>query len=107
MNLCAESLEELRAVCETVEPFVELGLNYVHLQTVPLPDAVPREGILCLSGRDGYPSRLFLSQPVPGRGTNWSVHHIRDRAWHTWSWSGVPADLRPVEVLASHLDAFR
>jgi hypothetical protein len=72
-----------------------------------LPDGGIVEALLCLAGRDGYPTRLFLSRQVVGKGANWSVHRILDKAWHTWSWKDVPADLRPLEILTSHLDGLR
>jgi hypothetical protein len=85
----------------------EQGLVYVYIPVLALPDGQAAEALLCLSGRDGYPTRLFLSRPVTGKGANWSVHRILDKPWHTWSWKDVPADLPPLQILTSHLDALR
>jgi len=65
-----------------------------------------QEALLCIGSRDGYPTRLFLSSPVPGKGANWSVHNILGRAWHTISWNYVEYNGRPADVLANHLKAF-
>lgn len=88
----------------------ESGQSYIYLPRLSLPAGCqpPQvEGLLCPHGRDGYATRLFLAQPVSGRGQNWTVHRILDRTWHTWSWNNVGAQLRPAEILAEHLRALR
>lgn len=107
MSITADALEELAAVCANATVMEEGGLTYIYLPRIVLPDGGEAEALLCLSGRDGYPTRLFLSRQVNGKGNNWSVHRIFDKAWHTWSWRDVVADLRPIEVLSSHLAALR
>lgn len=107
MSIGADALEEIAALCSSAAVMEEGGLTYVHLPRIVLPDGEDAEALLCLSGRDGYPTRLFLSRRVAGKGNNWSVHRILDKVWHTWSWRDVPADLRPIEVLMSHLGALR
>lgn len=107
MILAPEALEELQQLCADATVMAEGDLTYVHLPGLQIPHGQRGEALLCLSGRDGYPTRLFLSSPVPGRGNNWSTHRIFDKAWHTWSWNYVPADLRPIEILLAHLGALR
>jgi hypothetical protein len=107
MSLTADALDEILALCPRASVIEEGGLAYIHLPVLILPDGDAAEALLCLSGRDGYPTRLFLSRPVSGKGNNWSVHRILDKAWHTWSWKDVPACLRPIDILMSHLDALR
>jgi hypothetical protein len=107
MSVAADALEEIAALCSGASVMEEGGLTYLHLPRIVLPDGADAEALLCLSGRDGYQTRLFLSRQVSGKGSNWSVHRILDKAWHTWSWRDVPADLRPIEVLMSHLGALR
>lgn len=85
----------------------EGGVVYIFLPELRMPpgcdpqlvDALLRPG----GGTDGYTSRLFLSSPFPGKGQNWTVHRIMDRTWHAFSYNNVPADIRPIEILANHL----
>jgi hypothetical protein len=107
VSVSTEALDEIVALSSGAALMSEGGLTYIHLPVLIMPDGGNAEALLCLSGRDGYPTRLFLSRQVSGRGANWSVHRILDKAWHTWSWRDVPSDLRPIEVLMSHLDALR
>lgn len=65
------------------------------------------DALLCPQMKDGYASRLYLSQQAPGRGANWKAERILDRMWWTWSWNGVASSLRPAEILAEHLRALR
>ena len=105
-----EALSELAAICPGVAEMTEGGLTYIHLPGLKILNAggtVVVDALLCPQARDGYSTRLFLSQPIPGRGANWTTHRILDRTWHVWSWNGVPADLRPAQILAGHLRALR
>jgi hypothetical protein len=99
-------LEELELLCGTVTEFREGDMCYLLLGRVTLPagcSPAVSEALLCPQGRDGYLSRLFLSQPVNGRGSNWTVHRILDRNWHTWSWQGIAANQRLAQILRGHL----
>lgn len=109
MTISEEDLVEVRAICPSAAVMSEGGNTYVHLPQMKLGQGdsiLIREGLLCPQARDGYATRLFLSEPVPGRGNNWTVHQILDKAWHTWSWQNVPAG-RPAQILAQHLAALR
>lgn len=104
-----QDIEELQAVCEGARMMSEGGCEFAYLPHLKIPHAdgtIVRDALLCLQQRDGYLTRLYLSEQVPGRGNNWTPHRILDRAWHTWSWNHVPAD-RPAVVLAQHLRALR
>ena len=108
--LTPEALSELTVMCPGVTEMPEGGLTYIHLPGLKISTGegtIVLDALLCPQARDGYLTRLFLSQPVPGRGANWNTHRILDRTWHTWSWNGVSADLRPAQILAGHLAAFR
>ena len=107
MSLHADAIQEIEALCPDAAVVEADGLTYIHLPRLVLPDETAVEALLCLSGRDGYSTRLFLSRKVAAKGANWSVHRILDKAWNTWSWNNVPATLRPIEVLMSHLDGLR
>lgn len=108
--VAAEHLQELTELCGEVRELTESGRMYIYLPRLRLPSGcVPKEveGLLCLQEHSGYATRLFLSQTIPGRGANWTVHHIASRAWHSWSWNNVSAQLRPAQILAEHLRALR
>lgn len=53
--------------------------------------------------RDGYTSRLFLSEPFTNKGQNWNVFAICGRTWHACSWNGVPSNIPWLEILLAHL----
>lgn len=95
--------------CKDAKLMTEAGLTYIHFPVIKLPEGnnpASCEGLLCLQARDGYPTRLFLSSPVVGKGQNWTVHNIFDKPWHTCSWNYVEFKGRPTDVLAQHLRAF-
>ena len=106
-----EMLDEFKQLfCQDAMVKQESGLTFIHLPVLKLPDGIipaACEGLLCLQPRDGYPTRLFLSIPVTGKGQNWTVHNIFDRPWHTCSWNCVEFKDRPTDVLAQHLRAFK
>lgn len=105
-----EQIEELQTLCPGARAMSEGGQELIHLPTLKLPPGSQPsevEGLLCPTARDGYATRLFLSSPVAGRGANWTVHHIANRTWHTWSWRDVSASQSLVQILLGHLDAFR
>ena len=102
-----EGLAELQALVPGAQEFLEQNRRYIYLPVLVLPGQEGTcEALLCLSEHSGYATRLFLSVPVSGKGTNWTIHQILDRAWHTWSWRDVTAG-RPVEILANHLQALK
>ena len=110
MTVAADQLQELSDLCGELRELTEGGRAYIYLPRLKLPrGCVPAEveGLLCIQEHSGYPTRLFLSQPVSGRGANWSIHHIVGRAWHSWSWNYVSAQMRLAAILAEHLRALR
>jgi hypothetical protein len=102
-----EELEEIKKICPGAQEMGEAGVTYIHLPQLTLPDRCIVEAILCLQAHSGYATRLFLSKIVEGKGQNWTLHRIMDKVWHTPSWNHVTADLRPAEILAEHLRAYR
>ena len=100
-------IQEIREMCSGAAPMEEGGHSFIHFPQLKLPDGSVVEALLCLREYAGYMTRLFLSQPVVGKGTNWTVHRILDKTWHTWSWQNVSPDQRPLQILADHLRALR
>ena len=108
--LSDELLAELMTICDGAKEMAEGGYSFVYLPGLKIrtgENTVSQDALLCLQPRDGYPTRLFLSQQIQGRGNNWTTHRIVDRTWHSWSWNYVGSDLRPAQVLAEHLRALR
>jgi hypothetical protein len=88
----------------------EGGYVYVHLPGLKLrtgEQTILLDALLCPQPKDGYASRLYLSQQIASRGANWKTERILDRTWWTWSWNGVGSHLRWAEILAEHLRALR
>ena len=107
MSVSADGLDELRGMCPGASVMAEGGVDYIHLPGLVLPSGASTEALLCPVERSGYRTRLYLSAPVIGKGSNWSTERILDRTWHTWSWNHVSAEQRPIEILAEHLRALR
>ncbi len=111
MTLAEDQVRELKAFSTEVETGTEAGREYVILNGVSLPgwqpDAV--DVLLCPYERDGYPSRLFLSARVTGRGgLNWnSEARILGRNWFAFSFKVPHSNLRLAQLFAAHMRALR
>ena len=102
------AMAELRLMCPGAEEMTRSRGALFPPPKLKLPGGNAEvEALLCPQQHGGYATRLFLSSPVPGKGANWSVHQILGKTWHTWSWNGVPATLRPLQILLGHLDALK
>jgi hypothetical protein len=104
--ISAEEIGELRLVCPAAQEMSEGNIAFVYLPGLKVGANVV-DGLLCLSPHSGYPTRLFLSVPIAGKGANWTTHTILSRTWHSWSWNYVLAGQRPAEILVQHLRALR
>lgn len=105
-----DDLDDIRELCPGAALMIEAGVRYIFFPGLRLPLGRKPElcdALLCLSGRDGYPTRLFLSVQLTDRGANWRQYRIFDRTWHSWSWNGVPPSLRPAQILAEHMRALQ
>jgi hypothetical protein len=105
-----EDLRQLRAVCAGAEVKVESGRTYVFLPRLAMPpnrEPVVVDALLCLGEHSGYTTRLFLGEQIRGRGANWTQHTVLGRVWWVCSFNNVPATLRPIQILDSHLEVFR
>jgi hypothetical protein len=98
-------MEELITLYPDIKEKQEGGHRYIYIPNLSINGKV-MEGLLCLTERDGYPTRLFLAEPVENK-LPWAVHQVLGRAWHTWSWNYVNGSLRPVEILAEHMRGLR
>ena len=88
----------------------DAGITYVYLPNLNITtDGQTRslDALLCPVQHGGYTTRLFLAEPIPNKGQNWTIHVILSRTWHTWSWNNVPANLELLQILSAHLRALR
>lgn len=103
-------LSTLSDLCVGPQVVTEVGTEYVLLPKLRFESsgqAQEMDALLCPSQSGGYQTRLFLSAPLSQRGANWTTHYLCGRAWHTWSWNGVPASLTLPQILLAHLGALR
>src|SRR5260370_37101667 len=103
-----DALDELRHLCPEATALEEAGREYVLLPNLKLPEGRNPNNIdalLCLSEREGYPTRLFLAARYAERGGNWNELRILGRTWHCLSWNYGAAGQRPPQILAAHLRA--
>ncbi len=106
--ITAEDLAELGLACagQPVE-MTEGGQVFIHLPALKVPNGGSMDALLALTAHSGYPTRLFLTAQVTGKGQNWNQFHILGKTWHSWSWNFVTADRRPMDILAEHLRGLR
>jgi len=106
----SEAMSELQAICPGARLMTDGGVTFILLPGLRLPAGCTpsqSDGLLAIQQRDGYPTKLYLSAPIQGKGNNWNVFPILDRTWHSWSWKDVVYSGRPVDTLAQHLVALR
>jgi hypothetical protein len=109
MSYSAEDVAELKMLCPEAAEGMEGSTPVLVLPSLVLPaGCVPPvvDALLWLASRDGYPSRLYLSQRVvkPGAQPNWNSDiRILERNWHAYSWNLNRTDLRPMQMIAEHL----
>lgn len=106
----SEQLETIISVCPGARVMSEGGTDYVYLPALKVLTSnthLTIDGLLCPSQHGSYLTRLFLAEPIQGRGQNWALHTILSRTWHTWSWNGVPSNLSLSQILSAHLRALR
>jgi hypothetical protein len=102
--------DALLAIYPDAEVMTESGITYIFLPALKIlsnGNILQMAVLLCPQAHSGYESRLFLQQLVTGKGSNWTVHNILGRAWHTWSWNHISANLSLTEILANHLRALK
>lgn len=102
-----DQVEELKAAFVGVEWAVDGQLSYIRIPELKLgAHCTPAvtEALLCPSPRDGYATRLFYAHVIAGAVSvaNWTKHHILGRDWHAYSWQGVAASLRLMQMVLAH-----
>src|SRR5437764_602418 len=100
-----DELTELKTLCPGASQAEEGKVVFFLLPSLTLPDGcIPKvvDALLCPSARDGYPSRLFLSERITSRqNLNWNATNVRilDRNWHAYSWMLKHSKLRLVQLV--------
>lgn len=111
MTFSDDQIQELKLYCSKLARCEEGGVPLFLLEGLRLPDGCTPatvDALLCPTPRDGYESKLYLSERVQARSTpNWTVSGVRicERNWHAYSWRVTRTGLRLAEILAGHLKA--
>lgn len=109
MKASDEEVSALKALSPGAVAMTEGGAHFVYLPGLQLLAAGQLrvvDGLLALTN-SGYTTRLFLSQPVPERGANWTQQMLFGRTWHTWSWNNVPREQAAIQILREHMEALK
>lgn len=114
MALDQKQIGELKGCYSNLKLVEDGGSEFILISPLLLPmGCEPKsvDGLLCPFNRDGYTSRLFLSEKIthPGRGINWNADGvlIAGRKWWAVSWKTNQDDLTLLGMVLSHLDAFK
>jgi hypothetical protein len=107
-----EDIARLKRTCDRLSTASEAGCVYYLLEGLQLPQGCSPsklDALLCIGARDGYQTRLYLSERVETAAKiklNWNANGVRimERNWCAFSWN-VPAALGPASVLDEHLKA--
>lgn len=109
-----DQIDGLKLLFPALAAAEEGGTMFIRIENLILPEGCePRksDALLCPVARDGYSSRLFLSEKIShrGAGTNWNPSNgsvILGRQWWAVSWR-TRAGQTLSEMVLDHLGAFR
>jgi hypothetical protein len=106
-----DEIAELKMINPNLGTAQEGGNHFILISGLLLPSGCQPgivDALLCTSMREGYNSRLYLSEQIAGcPARNWNGQlRLLDRNWFAISWQ-VPPGLRLAESLLVHLNAFR
>ncbi len=112
MEYPKDQVEELKNYCTAVRLLEEADFSFLFLENLRLPDVCKPSvchGLLCPVDREGYPSRLYLSEKVSCPfERNWNVSEARigEMNWFAFSWKleRIPETL--AQMLVEHLSGF-
>ena len=105
-----EEVARLQSLYPTARALKDGGATCVVLPDLPirsLGQTFLRTALLYPHAHGGYLTRLFLSDPIPGKRSDWSSHTLLTRQWWTWSWQNVRPDQAWTAILANHLAALK
>lgn len=108
--MSSEQFKNVRAAYPAAELWNEGQQPVVHVPSVSIRSqggTIVRNILLWPAMREGYASRLFVSEPIHApKAKNWNVFSIAGRSWHACSWNDVNAGLPWLEMILAHLRAF-
>jgi hypothetical protein len=110
-----DQIAAVKAAYPDISVAEEGKVNFLLIEKLKLPDGCnPRvvDALLCPAARDGYPSRLFLSQKIShrGPGQGWNPNHavvILGRQWWAVSWKTDGKEKPLMGMIMDHIGAFR
>jgi hypothetical protein len=111
MEFPIDQIDLLKKIYPGIQEAEEASITYFLLPDLDMPEGcVPNktDALFCPMMRDGYPSRLFLSEKLSGcPERNWNFQgRILDRIWFAISWK-LTLEQNLLQLIRSHLDAFR
>ncbi len=112
MDYPQEQIDELKAYCMKLKSLVEGDVTFFLLEGLRLPAVCKPntcDGLLCPVAREGYASRLYLSEKIScPYDRNWNVSNARigERNWFAFSWKVERANPTLAQVLIEHLSGF-
>lgn len=108
MTDVSKNFEALRSLYPKTQILEQCGQKVAYIPDLKLRHlgrTVEVRALLWPHARDGYETRLFLGEKIPGKANNWNSFSIFGKAWWACSWRGVKASLPWPEMLANHLRA--
>lgn len=110
-----EQIEALKSVYSALSVAEEGSFKFILIENLKLPEGCEPStvnGLLCPTDRDGYPSRLFLSEKIAhrGAGQNWNPPNgsvMLGKQWWAVSWKTTRPNQTMLEMVLDHLGAFR
>jgi|GEM_PF-479767 len=120
MAFAEDEINELKQSFAHLATASEGGTEFILIPSLTLPEGCKPQkvdALFCPTPRDGYISRLFLSQKVDhqGPGKNWNADGVTilGRQWWAVSWNAIPPNAPPsstqrlAAILARQVEAFR
>jgi len=110
VNIPEEKLVQLKNSFPEVTVSHEAGSSYILFPSLTATFAGEErtmDVLLCPMAHSGYTTRLFVSEPIPTRGQNWTAHFILGREWHTPSFNNVPESIPLKWILMAHLRSLK
>lgn len=109
----SDQIEEIRKMCSGLSIGEELGIAYIRMSSLVLPEGTTPakvDALLCPSPRDGYSSRLFYAEKIQSPRydeLNWNANGVRilEQNWHAYSWKINRDGLRLAQMTSDHLNA--
>lgn len=111
MDFEKDQIAELKLIAPDLSVAQEGGFTFIHITNLCMPEGCTPQvvnALLCPEPRDGYSSRLFLSEQISNRsGLNWNGNiRVLEKNWYAISWQTQPGH-RLAEMLILHLKPFR